>query len=205
MSSLTVPRTSSSTSSGSWQDRFQALLPEIDRQLEFVLTRLPHGEREEARQAILVAVVFAYRRLVEQGREELAYAAPLVRFGYCRYRAGRLPEGGTNSFDVGSPRWRRTTGLQAESLADCQETLALADQKRATPAEIAALRVDFAAWMATLSARDRRLTAALARGEATRAVAETFRLTAGRVSQLRRELHASWRRFVGEPVLAVGG
>jgi hypothetical protein len=29
-------------------------------------------------------------------------------------------------------------------------------------------------------------------------VAKTFRLTAGRVSQLRRELYESWRQFVGE-------
>ena len=38
----------------------------------------------------------------------------------------------------------------------------------------------------------------LANGETTKAAAQKFKLSQGRVSQLRRELAESWRRFVGD-------
>jgi FixJ family two-component response regulator len=58
--------------------------------------------------------------------------------------------------------------------------------------------LDFADWLKTLSKRDRRLAEALALGETTASAAHMFRISAGRVSQLRRELCANWERFVGE-------
>ena len=87
-----------------------------------------------------------------------------------------------------------------EPFDDWQE--AMVETRRTTPAETAALRVDFGDWLATLSPLDRKLTKQLARGESTSAVATMFQLTAGRVSQLRRELEVSWRRFLGEPSVA---
>ena len=59
-------------------------------------------------------------------------------------------------------------------------------------------RLDFASWLSTLSNRDRQLAEKLALGETTGRVARMFRISAARVSQLRRELCANWHRFVGE-------
>jgi FixJ family two-component response regulator len=59
-------------------------------------------------------------------------------------------------------------------------------------------RLDFASWLATLSNRDRQLAEKLVLGETTGRVARTFRISAARVSQLRRELCANWHQFVGE-------
>jgi len=66
------------------------------------------------------------------------------------------------------------------------------------PAERAALRIDFAAFLRSLSLRELAILVALASGERTLDVAKRFRLTPGRVSQLRREFHEQWQRFIGE-------
>ena len=185
-----------------WQADLLTLWPQIERQTEFAVQKLHLGERDEARQSIFASVAVAYAELAAQGRAALAFPGPLVAYGLRHYQAGRLIGGRVNSRDVGSRRWRQVSGQRSASLADCQETLALVDQRRATPAEIACLRIDFAAWLGTLSVRDQRLTRALARGEETREAARRFRLSAGRVSQLRRELYDSWQRFCGEPTPA---
>ena len=184
-----------------WQPAFLALLPAIECQTRRVLLKTPPAEREEARQAILSYAAVAFARLFELDKANLAYPAPLVGFGLKHYRAGRLVGGRLNSKDVGSTRCRRRRGCLIERLDDWKETLV--ETRGTTPAELAALRIDFSEWLDSLSSRDRKLANELARGESTSAVAQMFKLTAGRVSQLRRELHASWLRFVGEPVVAV--
>src|SRR5690606_2312370 len=85
---------------------------------------------------------------------------------------------------------------EVESLSDWKETLP--ETHRTTPAELAALRLDFAAWLKSLTPRDRQLVATLAQGEATSRAAKKFGVTSGRVSQLRRELLASWLQFTGD-------
>jgi len=63
---------------------------------------------------------------------------------------------------------------------------------------VAACRVDFRAWLATLTLRNRRVAESLAVGSSTGSVAREFQISEGRVSQLRRDLHDSWQRFHGE-------
>ncbi len=81
--------------------------------------------------------------------------------------------------------------------------MVLVADKRATPAELAANRIDFGAWLATMSPLRRQLAQFLSKGESTRAAARRFALSPGRVGQLRREFQASWNAFQGEPVAAV--
>ena len=181
-----------------WQAGFLTILPEIEAKVEFCVQRIAKSERDEARQSVLVSAALAYARLAERGRVELAYPGPLAAYGFRQYCVGRLVGNRTNSRDVGSRNWRYVNGRHTEPLDDLQETLAVADQRRATPADIAALRIDFNDWLTTLSDRDQQITRQLARGEETRGVARMFRISAGRVSQLRRELCASWQQFCGE-------
>ena len=74
----------------------------------------------------------------------------------------------------------------------------LVEGRSGTPAELAASRIDFADWLERLPKRNRRLATKLAAGESTSDVSRKFRITPGRVSQLRRELAESWRAFHGE-------
>ena len=64
-----------------------------------------------------------------------------------------------------------------------------------------AVRLDFPAWLRTLARRDRRLVEGMALGHRTLDLARKFRLSAGRVSQLRREFKRDWDRFTapGDP------
>lgn len=62
--------------------------------------------------------------------------------------------------------------------------------------------VDFTAWLQTLPRRFRQIAKTLAVGETTSNVARKFRMSPGRVSQVRRELKQSWEAFRGEPALA---
>ena len=183
-----------------WQTAFLAMLPALERQARRAVATLPVAERDEARQFIVASSAVAFARLAQLNRAELAYPGPLARYGLQHYRAGRLLGGSTNSQDVTSTCCQRQVGCTVESLDDWQETLP--ERCTTTPAELAALRVDFANWLKTLSARDQRLARTLAAGEETGAAAKLFGITAGRVSQLRRELYQSWQRFVGEAALA---
>ena len=72
------------------------------------------------------------------------------------------------------------------------------DTRNAPVSDIVAFRVDFADWLKSLRRRDRRIAESLALGNRTGDVAQRFNVTAGRVSQLRRELAESWRAFVGD-------
>jgi hypothetical protein len=83
---------------------------------------------------------------------------------------------------------------------NCWEQILIED-KRATPAEVAACRIDFAEWLHRLTARLRKIALALASGETTKGVAEQFGLSPARISQLREWLKKSWEAFQGESVI----
>ena len=72
------------------------------------------------------------------------------------------------------------------------------EDRRAGPAEVAAARLDLAAWYRTLSKRNRKIASALSMGETTRDVARRYALSPGRVSQLRVWLRKHWEQFQGE-------
>jgi DNA-binding NarL/FixJ family response regulator len=62
----------------------------------------------------------------------------------------------------------------------------------------ALVRFAVAQILETLSRRDRRIAKTLAMGHTTGDVARRFRLSPGRISQLRQALRLSWQEFQGE-------
>ena len=183
----------------SWHAPFLAMLPTIQRCAHRAFRGLSAHDREEAAAAVLALALTAYVRLFELGKPELAYATVLAKYAVRQYRAGRRLGCRLNCRDVVSPACQRRRGFAVESLDAWK--LALAEDRRTTPAKLAAMRIDFEAWLATLTRRDRQLANILATGEQTSAVARMFHVTAGRISQLRRELFDSWQRFMGEAPL----
>ncbi len=98
---------------------------------------------------------------------------------------------------------QRLKGLVVERLDrfDAQEDAwceILIEDRTAGPFDIARTRIDFEAWLHRLPRRNRRIAKALAVGNKTTDVAQRFDVSAGRISQLRRELAESWREFVGD-------
>ncbi len=182
------------------QNGFLIILPQIRRQVEIAVRHLRGDVREEFIAEVIARAYCMWFRLAAQGRAQIARPTPLARFAMRQVRAERRVGSRANGQDVFSATARRKHGFGMERLdrIDNQSTAwqqLVVEDRRAGPAETAAARVDLAAWLRTLSTRNRRIAMALACGETTGIVAQQFGLSAGRVSQLRSWLRQHWERF----------
>ena len=191
-----------------WHAGFLELVPAIRRQARIRFRRLAGQDREDLFEEATANALVAYARLAELGKTDLAYASVLVRYAAAQIQDGRRVGSRWNSQEVLSPSVQRKRGFVVERLdhfdpVEGQWNEILVEDRRATPADIAACRIDFAVWLGRLSARRRRIALALAAGHSTGTVARRFRLSPGRISQLRQWLRASWEDFQGEARSAV--
>ena len=124
----------------------------------------------EAVQEGLVNAMAAYRRLWERGKTELAYPSVLAKFAASHIRAGRLIATRLNGRDVMSPYCQKRQAVRVERLdrydpqEQCWQEI-LVEDRQAGPAETAAARIDFAAFLRSLSRREQETALALIRGE----------------------------------------
>jgi hypothetical protein len=186
---------------GSGQDRFLEMLPAIRRYAAQAFRRFPAGTRDELVHEIAVSTYLAFARLVEQGKVDKAFPSVLARFAIAQVKGGQEAGRPLNKRDILSRYCQLQQGIIVERLdhqdgSGAWRAILVAD-RRASPAELAASRIDFPAWLATLSRRNRRIAEQLAVGERTGAVARRFHIAASRISQLRREFAVSWHRFHG--------
>lgn len=183
-----------------WHAGFLTLLPDIRRQVRFAFRRLELERREEAVQEALANAMVAYVRLVELGKTDVAYASPLASYAVKQVYDGRQVGSALNACDVLSPYAQRKQGFTVSRLQQAAQREntwqeILVEDPTCTPAELAASRIDFNAWLNRLPRQKRRIASMLAAGETTGETARKFRVTPGRISQLRRELAASWDEF----------
>jgi DNA-binding NarL/FixJ family response regulator len=200
---MPVGAQTSNLNSKTWQTLFQAILPAVYKHVQFAFRRLPDEQQEEAVQAALANACVACARLVAQGRTERVFASALARFAVAQVREGRMVGTPLNIRDVLSPYAQKKKHLIVERRTrfDSEEHQWLeavrAGHRTPVPDQVC-FRIDFPDWMATLSQRTRQIAQTLAAGNSTNEVARRFSISAGRVSQMRRELCDSWRRFHGE-------
>ena len=173
-----------------WHADFLAMLPAITEHARFALRDRRAEAREDLIHEVTTHCFAAYHRLVERGKADLAYPSVLVGFALRKIFSGRRVGGRVSIQDVMSQHAQRTCGITVERLdrfndqeGTWQESLV--EDKHAGPAETAAARIDFGAWLGSLTSRDRRIAEMLAIGEKTGEVATRFGLSAARVSQLR--------------------
>ena len=183
-------------------DRFLKLLPQIRRQASVAFRHHRAEARQELIEEVIARAYCAWVRLVQLGKEAVAYATPLAQFAIRRVREGRQVGGGHSVNDVMSLVASRTRGFKVTSLDQHDRSNGnlnqlLVEDRQAGPAETAAARIDVAAWFRTLSKRHRQIAKALALGEPTSAVAKQFGLSAWRISQLRLWFREHWERFQG--------
>ena len=191
-----------------WHANFEAMIPTIERNAKIAFRYLDLEAREEAVQETLCNACQAYVRLVELDKTDVAYASVLARYGISQTRAGRKVGGKLNCRDVLSDYCRRTQNLLVGRLDhyDSEEKAwaeILVEDKHAGPAETAIIRVDFATWLQFLPRRLRKIATFLSKGETTTAAAKRFRVSRGRISQIRKELLLAWRSFQGEDLASV--
>jgi hypothetical protein len=180
------------------------MMPAIRQHARIAFRHLGPEAREEAVEEVVCNACAAVAHLAELDKLDLAYASVLARYGVAQVRDGRKIGGHLNCKDISSRYCQRLKGVVVERLDHFDEEenawaeAVVEDTRTASVSEIVAFRCDFTDWLANLSRRDRRIAESLAIGNRTSDVAKRFMVSAGRVSQLRRELAESWRTFVGE-------
>jgi hypothetical protein len=188
-----------------WHDQFlSSILPAVQVCARIRFRDLPQVEREESLAEATAAAMISFVRLIDRGKNPVTFASSLARVAVLRVFAGRLSASADSSTDVLSRQARQSHGFQVESLdaptdqADNGWEAVLVENRKTTPADVAAARLDIAAWLGGMKVRRREIAESLAAGYRTEEVAEMFELSAGRVSQLRREFEDSWREFQQE-------
>jgi len=191
-----------------WHPRFLRLLPQIYDYAIPAFRDLQRDEREEAVQETVAQAFVLFVRLMQRRRAELVFPTIIARFAIARVREGRTLGTGLNSRDVSSRYAQRKRGFSVGRLdrrngRKDRWLEAMVEDHHTPVVDQVCFRIDFPEWLARLSRRNRRIAESLACGNSTNDVAREFRLTAARVSQLRRELRASWEGF-HERLAAVG-
>jgi hypothetical protein len=185
---------------------FVAMLPAIRRAAQITFRKIRPELRGELIEEVVAICYVAFARLVERGQAERAMPSPLARFAIAQVRAGRRVGNRLRISDALSSYVQYRKQFFVEQLdqfddeEDCWQQVLIED-KRATPADVAACRIDFAEWLRRLTARLRKIALALASGETTKSAAEKFGLSPARISQLREWLRKSWEAFQGEGVI----
>jgi len=188
------------------------VMPAVETVARRRFRSLPPSEREEATAEAVAGAVVVFVRLIRRGKDPATFARRLATFAVLRVLSGRLTGSADTSTDAMSRLARQRRGFTVESIdsgtnrnrTGWQELLA--ENETCTPADLAASRLDFAEWLGRMHVRRRQIAEALAVGYRTEEVAELFRISSGRVSQLRRAFEDSWREFQREaPRPAVAG
>lgn len=198
-----VRRTRPQRSVPAWHQGFMALVPRICACARFAFRHLGPEAKQEAIQNVVAGALKAYVRLVELGKADIAYAAPLAMYAIRQHCDGRLLGSRLNVHDISSRYAQKMKGIQLERLdqydfvEDKWKEIVIED-RHTGPFDVVRTKLDFAAWLRSLPIRLRRIAKMLANGERTRDVARIFSLSDGRISQLRAELLESWRRFIGD-------
>ncbi len=191
---------SSSVSNDVRSNVFLKMFPTLCKAIKRGFRRLRGDQREEAIQEALANAFVAFSRLVDLGRMQFAFPSALARFAVAQVRDGRRVGGSLNVRDVLSEYAQQRKQLQVQRLdlfsrhaAQWCEVV-VEDYQTPVPDQVC-FRIDFPEWLSRLSIRHRRVAEALAIGDTTGEIARKFAISSGRVSQLRRELHASWELF----------
>ncbi len=147
-------------------------------------------------------------RLAENGKDATVFPTALASSAARAVRSGSRVAGQERANDILSPVAQRRHRFYVGRLPDF-ETLtdhpiceALLDNKKSPPDETVCFKLDFLAWLASLTERDRGIVEDLMIGERMRDVANKYKVSPASISQKRREYQQDWRVFRDDDVLA---
>ena len=183
-----------------WHAGFLSMLPRIRQYAHVAFRHLREEAREEAIAETIANSLVAYVRLFEQGKVDLAYPTVLARYAVAQIHGGRKVGNRLNTRELLAEAAQKRHRFVVERLDRFDkysgEWIEATIEDTHTPVpDQAAFRCDFPAWLATRSPRNRKIAEALAVGHTTSEVARQFKLSTGRISQVRGELRASWLKF----------
>ena len=179
-------------------DDFLLLYPTIQRHANVVFRHLPPVDREEAVAEAVAAGFTSFVRLKSAGRDPSAFPTVLAKFAVLRVKSGRHVGSKVNSRDVFSEAAQRSRGIHLEWLAEVGWSDFLADDSQTPILDQVCFRLDWADFLDSLSRRHRLIIDALGIGHPAKWVANKFRLSPARITQLRHAWRRQWLTFVGE-------
>ena len=190
-------------SASAWHAKFLEMLPTIRTYAQVRFRGVLPEAQEDLIEEVICNCLVAFVRLIQLGKGDLAYATVLARYAVAQVRQGRRMGSRLSVHDVMSPYAQRRKGFRLERLdtfcRDCEEWIEVMVVDRRTPVpEQVAFRIDVPEWLATLTHRARKIATDLATGWTTGDVARKYKLSPGRISQIRKELFESWHKFHGE-------
>ncbi len=198
--------------------QFEAALPTITSAARYAFRRRRYQDRAEAVAEAQACAWKAWRGLVERGKDPIevgvsGIAGYAVRHVINGRRIGNRG-GGRGGMDIFHFKAQAACGFKVVGLdRDAEREPGkgsdawkqwLACDNRVGPADEACFRLDFAAWLASLPERRRRVAELLAEGWSTGDVAREMDVSPGAISQARTWLAASWREFQGEAATVRG-
>jgi len=186
-----------------WHAKLLEMLPAIRRRASLAFWGFPRQTREDLIEEVVANAVVAVKSLYDKGKLDLAYPSVLASFAIRQVRDGRRVGVKLNVKDISSEYCQRAKGISLKRLDrfNCEDgewVEVLVEDRQSGPAEVAAARIDIDEWFQRLSYRDQQIATALATGSSTGEVARKFQVSAGRISQKRREYSESWREFQGQ-------
>jgi hypothetical protein len=199
---------------------FLTILPRIElhAQVYFRGLRCPQRRADAIQETLAIAWKW-FVRLVEQGKDPLAFPAVFASYAARAVKCGRRLCGQEKGKDAlsaiaqqrhgfvvaplphttASTHEERYSHVRGQRRQDALEER-LRDNTQTPVPEQVCFRLDFPAWRKTHARRTRRIMDGMMAGERTSDLSQRFGLSPARISQLRRELHNDWRRFLGEQV-----
>src|SRR4051794_33936591 len=166
-------------------EQFEAALPAVTNAARYAFRRRRAQDREDAIAEARAAAWSAWHGLLTRGKDPVAVgvhgiAANAIRYVQNGRRLGHKG-GGRGSMDVYHPRAQEISGFRLVGLDTIDDHVLvtpseawrewLAEDNRSTPADEAAFRIDFEAWLVGLPARKRQMAELLAEGHETGVVA----------------------------------
>ena len=183
-----------------WQDGFLALLPRIDRHARRAFCNLRGEAKDDAVCEVIVSCLCAYCRLFQRNEVQRAFASTLARYAVALYYSGRRVGTSQCTGDVYSRRPNRRSASSLLSIGSPQDQYGswkerLTDNHSTPIPDQVHFRIEFPRWLQAQTLRNRKIVETLSLGYTTAEVARQFRMSSGRVSQLRREFYESWNQF----------
>jgi DNA-directed RNA polymerase specialized sigma24 family protein len=191
-----------SSNTDSWQDGFLVMLPRIERYARRAFCKLRGEAKDDAVCEVIASCLCAYYRLFQRNEMQRAFASALVRYAVALYYSGRRVGTSQCSGDLYSRRPNRRSASSLLSIGAPQDQYGnwkerLTDNHSTPIPDQVHFRIEFPRWLQAQTPRNRKIVEKLSLGYTTVEVATQFRISSGRVSQLRREFYESWNQFTG--------
>lgn len=186
----------------SLQARFHSLLARIEAHAKifFRWIKCWHTRQDKIQEVLGLAWKWV-RQLHQAGKRWWSFVSRLADYACRAVKSGRKVAGSITIKDVMNEITQRRQSFYVGKLPDfATESVnplseALTDNTVSDVPDQVAFRIDFPAWVSQQSDRDRALLTDMAIGHRTQDLARCYRMSEGRISQLRRSFHDDWRRY----------